>query len=59
MEWLANETGRELVVATLRTGAWAAGDERNFFAMAEAENGLDFGGGVWEKDGTRHGAEVG
>ena len=53
MEWLANETGREFVVATLRTGAGAAGDERNLFSMAEAENGLDFDGGVWE-DGLVH-----
>jgi len=59
MEWLAIEIGRELVVATLRTDAGAAGDERNLFAMAEAENGLDFGGGVGEKDGLGHGAEVG
>ena len=59
MEWLANETGRELVVATLGAGGGAAGDERNFFAMAEAENGLGLGGGVGKKHGARHGAEIG
>ena len=58
MEWLANETGREFVVATPRAGAGAAGDERNLFSMAEAENGLDFGSGVGEKDGAGHGAEI-
>ena len=45
--------------AAAEAGAGAAGDERNFFAMAEAEDGLDFGGGVGEKDGARHGAEIG
>lgn len=41
------------------TGAGAADDDGNFFAMAESENGLDFGGGVGEKDGAGHGAEIG
>ncbi len=27
--------------------------------MADTEDGLDFGGGVGEKDGARHGAEIG
>jgi hypothetical protein len=27
--------------------------------MAEAEDGLDLGGGVGEKNGARHGAEIG
>jgi hypothetical protein len=55
---LANNAGRQLAVARLGTGAGAAGHERNFFAMAEAEDGLDFGGGVGEEDGARHGAET-
>ena len=45
--------------AAAEAGAGAAGDEGSFFAMAEAENGLDFGGGVGEEDGLGHGAEVG
>ncbi len=45
--------------AAAEAGAGAARDEGNFFAMAEAENGLDFGGGVGEKNGARHGAEIG
>ena len=27
--------------------------------MAEAEEGLDFGGGIGEEDGSGHGAEIG
>jgi len=45
--------------AAAEPGAGAASDERNFFAMAETENGLDLGGGVRKKDGARHGAEIG
>ncbi len=45
--------------AAAEAGAGAAGYEGNFFAMAEAEDGLDFSGGVGEKNGAGHGAEIG
>ena len=32
MEWLVNETGRELGIATLRTGARATGYDEDGFA---------------------------
>jgi len=46
--WLVDGTGKGAVASTPETGGGAAGDERNFFAMAETEDGLDFGGGVAE-----------
>jgi hypothetical protein len=55
---LANNAGRQSAVARLGTSAGAASDEGKFFAMAEAEDGLDFGGGVGEEDGLGHGAEM-
>ena len=45
--------------AAAKAGAGAARDEGNFFAMAEAEDGLDLCGGCGEKDGLRHDAEIG
>ena len=44
--------------AAAEAGACAASDEGKFFAMADAENGLDLGGGVGKKDGARHGAKI-
>ena len=45
--------------AAAEAGAGASRYEGNFFAMAEAKDGLDFGGGVGEKHGAGHGAEIG
>ena len=45
--------------AAAESGAGAASHERNFFAMAEADDGLDLFGGVGEKNGLRHNAEIG
>jgi hypothetical protein len=45
--------------AAAEAGAGAAGYEGDVFAMAEAEEGLDFGGGIGEEYGARHGAEIG
>ena len=45
--------------AAAEAGAGAAGYEGDVFAMAEAEDGLDLGGGGGEEDGLGHGAEIG
>ena len=42
-----------------KASAGAAGYEGDAFAMAEAEDRLDFGGGGREEDGLGHGAEIG
>jgi hypothetical protein len=49
IQGLANETGKEEVAATLGTGAGAPSYEEDAFAVAEVEDGLDFGGGGGEE----------